>query len=319
LSSPFKTRLAVRSTVLILLAIALVSIPFLLFLTSRARGQEALRQHTTLTQLMDTVERTAQVACFVEDVRLAEELEAGLLKNGIVGRVLMRSGVRVLAEQSRPGWRPGRIPAVSRVIRSPFDPKLNVGELTLFPDETEIGRQTTRQSRTIAMLLAFQAMAVAVASVGATLLLVTRPISRVSHQLNRLLKVEKDEPLKHIRGHESDEIGRLVEDVNALISRLQIFIHAERYLRDEVELDKAKLQEAKDVLEQTLAEVKTLQGLLPICAWCKKIRDDEGLWTQIENYVSSRADVHFTHGLCPECARREFGPDGAFPEDETPS
>lgn len=49
--------------------------------------------------------------------------------------------------------------------------------------------------------------------------------------------------------------------------------------------------------------VQHLEGLLPICASCKKIRDDKGSWNQLEVYISNHADVSFTHGLCPECAK----------------
>lgn len=56
-------------------------------------------------------------------------------------------------------------------------------------------------------------------------------------------------------------------------------------------------------LEEALSEVKVLTGLLPICAWCKKIRDDTGYWDQIESYIQSRTDAKFTHGICPDCAR----------------
>ena len=56
-------------------------------------------------------------------------------------------------------------------------------------------------------------------------------------------------------------------------------------------------------LEAALAEVKQLSGLLPICAWCKKIRDDQGEWNQLEEYLSTRSEVDFTHGVCPECAK----------------
>lgn len=54
-------------------------------------------------------------------------------------------------------------------------------------------------------------------------------------------------------------------------------------------------------LNMALAEVKTLRGIIPICAWCKKIRDDKGFWQQVETYVSSRSDAIFSHGMCPEC------------------
>lgn len=54
-------------------------------------------------------------------------------------------------------------------------------------------------------------------------------------------------------------------------------------------------------LQKALAEIKTLSGLLPICCCCKKIRDDQGYWSQIEQYVSERSDAQFSHGYCPEC------------------
>jgi PAS domain S-box-containing protein len=56
-------------------------------------------------------------------------------------------------------------------------------------------------------------------------------------------------------------------------------------------------------LQQALAEVKTLTGLLPICAQCKKIRDDKGYWTQVESYIQQRTHASFSHGICPDCMR----------------
>ncbi|MCP4686958.1 MAG: hypothetical protein GY859_02850 [Desulfobacterales bacterium] len=55
-------------------------------------------------------------------------------------------------------------------------------------------------------------------------------------------------------------------------------------------------------LKKSMAEVKTLSGLLPICASCKKIRDDKGYWNQIEDYLWSKSRVEFSHGICPDCA-----------------
>jgi phosphoserine phosphatase RsbU/P len=57
-------------------------------------------------------------------------------------------------------------------------------------------------------------------------------------------------------------------------------------------------------LEEALAHVKQLHGLLPICAYCKKVRDDKNYWHQVESYVSRHADVRFSHGVCPECLDR---------------
>jgi hypothetical protein len=55
-------------------------------------------------------------------------------------------------------------------------------------------------------------------------------------------------------------------------------------------------------LEKTMSEVKVLKGLLPICATCKKIRDDKGYWNQLESYIDKHSEARFTHGICPDCA-----------------
>jgi len=58
--------------------------------------------------------------------------------------------------------------------------------------------------------------------------------------------------------------------------------------------------------EKALEEIKILSGLLPICAWCKKVRDDQGYWTQIEAYISSRSQATFSHGICPDCKQKQL-------------
>lgn len=66
-------------------------------------------------------------------------------------------------------------------------------------------------------------------------------------------------------------------------------------------------------LQEALDKVKTLRGLLPICASCKKIRDDQGYWEQVESYIGKRTDVEFSHGICPDCAQRYYP---EFTQDE---
>lgn len=58
--------------------------------------------------------------------------------------------------------------------------------------------------------------------------------------------------------------------------------------------------------EQALEDVRVLRGLLPICASCKKIRDDRGYWTEMELYITAHSEADFSHGVCPECARRLY-------------
>lgn len=62
-------------------------------------------------------------------------------------------------------------------------------------------------------------------------------------------------------------------------------------------------------LQEALAHIKTLSGLLPICSTCKRIRDDSGYWNQIETYIKDHSDAEFTHGICPECAKKIYGVD----------
>ena len=59
-------------------------------------------------------------------------------------------------------------------------------------------------------------------------------------------------------------------------------------------------------LQDALAKVKTLSGLLPICAYCKKIRDDQGYWNQLETYIQEHSDAEFSHGICDECGKKLY-------------
>jgi len=64
---------------------------------------------------------------------------------------------------------------------------------------------------------------------------------------------------------------------------------------------------AIDGLREAMNKISTLRGLLPICASCKKIRDDKGYWNQIEVYISEHTEADFSHGICPDCAKDLYG------------
>jgi DNA-binding response OmpR family regulator len=83
-----------------------------------------------------------------------------------------------------------------------------------------------------------------------------------------------------------------------LLARINAMV---RILKAERERDRLILQ-----LEAALAKVKKLSGLLPICSGCKKIRDDNGYWNQIEQYIKEHSDAKLSHGICPECAERLY-------------
>ncbi len=75
-----------------------------------------------------------------------------------------------------------------------------------------------------------------------------------------------------------------------------------------LEISNSELQGRNRELSSALSEVKTLQGLIPICAYCKKIRDDQGFWEQMEHYISHHSGAQFSHGICPDCRDQFFPP-----------
>jgi DNA-binding response OmpR family regulator len=70
-----------------------------------------------------------------------------------------------------------------------------------------------------------------------------------------------------------------------------------------VEMQKALVDRIKE-LEQALAQVKQLQGLLPICSYCRKVRDDQNYWQKVEDYITRHSGATFSHSICPECFER---------------
>jgi type II secretory pathway component PulM len=85
----------------------------------------------------------------------------------------------------------------------------------------------------------------------------------------------------------------------AIVIGVWLFFSLTNPLIDNLERTNAELQ-------SSLVSVKMLSGMLPICASCKKIRDDKGYWSQIESYVSEHSEAEFSHGICPECARKLY-------------
>ena len=73
-----------------------------------------------------------------------------------------------------------------------------------------------------------------------------------------------------------------------------------------IKVEKIAREELIENLQKALADVKTLSGMLPICAWCKNIRNDEGYWQKIEAYLKSHSDLDFTHSICNDCAKKEY-------------
>lgn len=105
--------------------------------------------------------------------------------------------------------------------------------------------------------------------------------------------------------------------ITCLISAAVVLLRGEKCILSSVTdiTERRRSQEERETLllerEKTLSEVKVLSGLLPICASCKKIRDDTGYWNQIESYIHTHSQAEFSHGLCPECLVKLY-PDPSF-------
>ncbi|MEN8207684.1 MAG: hypothetical protein ABFR50_00380 [Candidatus Fermentibacteria bacterium] len=75
----------------------------------------------------------------------------------------------------------------------------------------------------------------------------------------------------------------------------------------ELEQSKSELEDGKLSLEHALADVKQLSGILPICSFCKQIRNDAGYWQQVEKYIAEHSDELFTHSICEKCTKEYYG------------
>ena len=92
----------------------------------------------------------------------------------------------------------------------------------------------------------------------------------------------------------------------------QLLLHIRRaFEKQQAEEEREKLVRE---LQEALDKIKTLRGIIPICASCKKIRDDKGYWNQIEAYIRDHSDAEFSHSLCPECAKKIYP--GYFNDDD---
>lgn len=106
------------------------------------------------------------------------------------------------------------------------------------------------------------------------------------------------------------ELKRHRDDLEGIVrERTYALETANQKLNEEIlERKKAEEEKARLIVElqHALANVKMLSGMLPICSSCKKIRDDQGYWTQIEAYIREHSEAEFSHSICPECAKKLY-------------
>jgi sensor domain CHASE-containing protein len=126
---------------------------------------------------------------------------------------------------------------------------------------------------------------------------IVRPIEMLQEQIATIRRQGALQPFKVKKG--AVEIDTVVDEFNILISQLTAKGREQEITRRERETLIGELQTA-------LSKVKQLKGLLPICASCKKIRDDSGYWNQIETYIRNHSEANFTHSICESCAKKLY-------------
>jgi two-component system CheB/CheR fusion protein len=143
-----------------------------------------------------------------------------------------------------------------------------------------------------------------------------------------LIQTDVGRPIGHIASNMTG-CDNLVADVQTVLDNLvptekdvqtveglwyTMRIHPYRTIENKIEgavisfIDITERRRAEDALQKAFDEIRTLQGIIPICAKCKQIRDDHGFWSQVEVYIRDHTEAEFSHGLCPECAK-ELYPD----------
>lgn len=155
----------------------------------------------------------------------------------------------------------------------------------------------------IAVIFVLLVLAIAAHILGGR---ISRPLEEVTQKSRRIAAGDFHVRINRDR---KDEIGQLIKAFNQMAEELSQNTTSIAALEKEVALRKqseAEKEELINELRQALSEVKELQGLLPICSFCKKIRDDQGYWNHVDSYIVNHSNAELTHSICPECSQREY-------------
>ncbi len=231
-----RTSIAAKSTAIIVAIVGSVGLALLALAVLFAAQQEEASQQARLAELLDIVQPTVAIACFMSDQNLADEVARGLLKYRSISRVSVHAGTALLADrgtkESAGGdglARPAALPAgtLVRRIASPFKTNEIVGEIALVPDPVEMSGNVLHAALLAAVPIAVQIVFTGLGVVLVVIRLITLPISRISARLHEM-HAELGEKLQVPVGNERDEVGRLVHDVNTMADDLVAILNTAR-------------------------------------------------------------------------------------------
>lgn len=109
------------------------------------------------------------------------------------------------------------------------------------------------------------------------------------------------------KGYEAGAVDYLFKPIVPEFLRTKVGVFCELFQQKNIIRKQLReIEEKNELLQKRLDEIKQLRGILPICAKCKKIRNDKGFWEKIEVYICEHSDAEFSHGLCPDCAKKLY-------------
>jgi len=260
-----RASIVVRTVMVVLGATLLVGLLTLWVTNKFVLVREVERQQEAMEALVDVVEPSASAACFVEDRALAEQVVQGIVSNrGIQSAVLRSGGVELAKAVRGPGKviRQGAIP-ITRHLYSPFSKDQVIGELVLMPDPWEAGQRVARAVLPVRLVVFGLTLTLGLVLIFTIHQTVIRPITALSRRLHALEAVEGSR-LIFPEGHERDEIGRLVQDVNALVERLVNALLKEQELSEQLSLDQRRVQ---SILENAGTGIFVVKGDGALEAW----------------------------------------------------
>lgn len=239
-----RTSLIFRATMAVLLGAVCVGLAGHLVAEPHVRRATEKRQRQALEAVLDVVAPSAAAACFARDPALAREITHGMVAAQLVQGATLRAEGLVLAAEVRPGASHGGAP-LRRSLENPFAPGTFVGELELAPDLEAVAGQVKGTIRAFRIALSIFTGLMGLVLALVVYQLVTRPIRQLSRRLHRLDATTGGRLALPI-GHEGDEIGQLVRNVNILLERLVAVLDQERLLVQRAERDHRKLQAILD-------------------------------------------------------------------------
>jgi len=228
----YRNSLVFRNASLVMGVALLVGSLFVLFSFRLISSQELEDTRNNLREALVMMENTTSIACYLQDQNLAREVAEGFLKNISVNEVSIEVGMQKLAYAHRAKATPtlANNEAILHDIYSPFNPTEKVCQIRLQPNFQLIQSLSTTKAQFIVYLLLAQGLGITLALLAIISYTVTKPIQALSARLHKL-RFDSGHRLELPAGHESNEIGQLVNDINDLTNNLNTALQQERDLR----------------------------------------------------------------------------------------